>query len=348
MERLLSGLIDGDLSDEERGRAEEHLRSCGSCRNAFADLKKSDDLVKRLEDVEPPPWLKTRVMARVREEAQGRQSVLRKLFFPLHIKVPIQALATVLIAVVAWNVYRTGETDFRQAAPPPVAVQESRKVEAPQEQATAAEGAKKGEGPASREKKAFAPPATGEGRAERKAEPVRDAAKADAVATARLPEEARGAVAPSKDEERAESAGTVARQEPARGMTAPEPQRKQKTLKAPLGAAPGEAPKGEAAPGAVPMLSANLSTRPDLDIFLRVRDPAAAAAEAEVLLRQIGAQSIDRKDHEGRVTFTAKIRPEQLEDFQGKLRSLGSIRESAPASPRPGSPLAVRLEIRPE
>ena len=348
METRLAGLIDGALDEGERERVEAHLTSCEGCRRALAELEASDALVKRLEEVEPPPWLKTRVMARVREEAQGRQSVLRKLFFPLHIKVPIQALATVLIAVVAWNVYRTGETDFRQAAPPPVVVQEARKAEAPREKATAAEGAKKEDGTASREKKASAPPATGEGLAERKAEPARVDAKADAVGAARLPEEAPGRVLPSKDQEKRESAGAVARQDSARGLAASEPQRKQKALKAPLGAASGEAAKGEGAPAAAPMLSATLSTRPDLDISIRVKDPIGAADRAEDALRKVGARSIERSTREGRVTLTARIRPEDLEALREKLASLGTFGESAAAAPRPGVPLVVRLEIRPE
>jgi len=348
METRLAGLIDGALDEGERERVEAHLTSCEGCRRALAELEASDALVKRLEVVEPPPWLKTRVMARVREEAQGRQSVLRKLFFPLHIKVPIQALATVLIAVVAWNVYRTGETDFRQAAPPPVVVQEASKAEAPRETATAAEEARKEDGTPSREKKAFAPPATGEGLAEKKAEPARVAAKADAVGAARLPEEAPGKVALSKDEEKPESAGAVARQDTARGLAASEPQRKQKALKAPLGAASGEAAKGEGAPAAAPMLSATLSARPDLDISVRVKDPIGAADRAEEALRKIGARSIERSTREGRVTLTARIRPEDLEALREKLASLGTLGESAAAAPRPGVPFVVRLEIRPE
>jgi len=349
METRLAGLIDDALDEGERERVEAHLKSCEDCRRALAELAASDTLMKRLDEVEPPPWLKTRVMARVHEEAQGRQSVLRPLFFPLHIKVPIQALATVLIAVVAWNVYRTGETDFRHAAPPPVVIQEARKAEAPQEKATAAKGVKKKEeGPESREKKAFSTPATGEGRVERKAEPARDAAKADAVGTARLPEEARGMVAPSKDEEKPESAGAVARQETPGGLTASEPQRKQKALKGPLGAAPGEAAKGEAAPAAAPMLSATLSARPDLDISVRAKDPVGAATRAEEALRKIGARSLERIVREGRVTLTARIRPEDLEALREKLASLGPLSESAPSAPQPGVPLVVRLEIRPE
>ncbi len=348
METRLAGLIDGALDEGERERVEAHLKSCEGCRRALEELKASDALVKRLEVAEPPPWLKTRVMARVREETQGRQSVLRKLFFPLHIKVPIQALATVLIAVVAWNVYRTGETDFRQAAPPPVAVQEARRAETPQEKATPGEGVKKEEGPESREKKTFAPPATGEVLAERKDEPARVAAKADAVGAARLPEEAPGKVAASKDEEKPESSGAFARRDSARGMAASEPQRKQKTLKAPLGAAPGEAAKGEGAPASAPMRSATLPARPDLDISVCVKDPIGAADRAEETLRKIGARSIERSTREGRVTLTARIRPEDLEALREKLASLGPVRESAAAAPRPGVPLVVQLEIRPE
>ncbi len=348
METRLAGLIDGALDEGDRERVEAHLKSCEGCRKALEELKASDALVKRLEEVEPPPWLKTRVMARVREEAQGRQSVFRKLFFPLYIKVPIQALATVLIAVVAWNVYRTGETDFRQAAPPPVVIREARQAEAPQEKAGAAEEVKKEEGPASREKKTFAPPATGAGRAERKAEPARDAEKADAVGTPQLTEEARGTVAPAKDEERPEGAGADARRETARGLTASEPQPKQKVMKAPIGTAAREASKREAAPAASPILSATLSVRPDLDISVRVKDPIGAADRVDEALRKIGARSVERSTREGRVTLTARIRPEDLEALREKLASLGTLSESAAAAPRPGVPLVVRMEIRPE
>lgn len=348
IEPRLAGLIDGALAEGEREKVEAHLQSCEDCRRELAELKASDALVKRLEEVEPPPWLKARVMAHVREGAKGEESVIRKLFFPLHIKVPIQALATVLIAVAAWNVYRAGETDFRQAAPPPVVVQEARKAEAPREKATAAEGVRKEEGTASREKEAFAPPANGEGLAERKAEPARVAAKADAVGAARLTEEAPGKVAASKDEEKPESAGAVARQDSARGLAASEPQRKQKALKAPLGAASGEAAKGEGAPASAPPLSATLSARPDLDISVRVKDPIGAADRAEDALRKIGARSIERSTREGRVTLTVRIRPQDLEALREKLASLGTLSESAAAAPRPGVPLVVRLEIRPE
>ncbi len=76
IEDLLPGMIDGALPETEKKRIEAHLETCASCRKAFADLRMSDERVKSLEEVEPPPWLKTRVMARVREEAGQKEGIL--------------------------------------------------------------------------------------------------------------------------------------------------------------------------------------------------------------------------------------------------------------------------------
>ncbi len=164
IEILLPALLEGELSADESKRVRDHLMRCPSCSKALEDLKASGEMVRNLEEVEPPSWLKTRVMARVREEAGQKESILRKLFYPLHIKIPIQALATVLIAVVAWNVYKTGEPEFRQIAAPP-AVQEVPHAQAPSEPVKTTEpepappALKKeaGERAGVREKKALAP-----------------------------------------------------------------------------------------------------------------------------------------------------------------------------------------------
>lgn len=338
MESRLAALIDGSLPDEETGRVEAHLRSCGDCRKTLAALRASDALVKGLEDVEPPPWLKTRVMARVREEAREGKSVFQRLFCPLHIKLPIQALATVLIAVAAWNVYRTGEPDFRQAAPAPAAVQESPEARAPE---PAADAAMKAESPAARGKKALAPPAAREDRGGRTVEPARERAGDDAAAPGRA-----GSVsAPATDDEASKGAGAMSRPERERAARALAPE--QKAMKAPAGAVPKEAANRDTAPpGAAPMLSAAVSHGPDLDIAVRARDPVSAAAEVEALLRTIGAQALDRQDREGQVTLQARVRPEHLETLRDKMKSLGPIRETVQAAPRPGAPLTIRMEFR--
>jgi len=349
LEFLIAGLIDGSLAEGEKERVEAHLQSCGDCRRALAELKASDAQLKALGEVEPPPWLKARVMARVREEPQERESAFRRLFFPLHIKVPIQALATVLIAVAAWNVYRTGESDFRQAAPPPAAVQEAPKAEAPHAPPPAAEAAKGESIPAIREKKAFAPPpAVMEDRGGPRAEPPRATVKADAAGPAETPGARRPAAAAPKGEEALKRSGAAVQPGSDSSAVIPAPGQKQKTAKVPLGAATREAPQGGAAPAAAPMLSAAVEPAPDLDITLRTHDPLSAAAEIEELLKNTGAQSIERKTRDGQTILTARIRPENLEALREKLKSLGQVRENVQASPRPGASLAIRLDIRSE
>jgi cytoskeletal protein RodZ len=56
-------------------------------------------------------------MARIEQEEGKKGGLLRKLFYPLHIKVPIQAVAMVVIAVLAIQTYRSVEPQ-KQTAPP--------------------------------------------------------------------------------------------------------------------------------------------------------------------------------------------------------------------------------------
>jgi len=347
IEDQLPGMIDGALPETEKKRIEAHLETCASCRKAFADLRMSDERVKSLEEVEPPLWLKTRVMARVREEAEQKEGFLRKFFYPLHIKVPIQALATVLIAVVAWNVYKTGEPEFRQMAPPSTAVQEAPQAQAPP--VPAAGMAKRYESPATREKKAFAPPpAPGKEPALQRAATVREETTADAEKPVERLEAAKRAAEPPKDEDARRGTGAARPGAADRVAEAPALDQKQKAMKAPVGAVAKEAGKQEAPPAASPMLSAAVSHQPELEITLPARDPRAAANEVETILKQVSAQAVERQAREGRVILTAKIRTERLEALRERLKSLGPVQESVHVAPRPGGSLTIRIEIRPE
>src|SRR3990170_1930733 len=124
IENRLPAYLEDLLSPEERKSIAGHLTSCPRCSRAFADLKKTELLVHGLGEVEPPPFFEQRIMSRVREEAGQKQGILRRLFYPLHIKVPIQALATLLVAVLAFHVYQTGEPETKQMAPLPIPLTE--------------------------------------------------------------------------------------------------------------------------------------------------------------------------------------------------------------------------------
>lgn len=114
----LSAYIEGIVSPEEKPLIDEHLKVCERCSESLADLKKALELVRNLEEVEPPPWMTQKVMARVRSEAELKRGVLQKIFYPLYIKLPIEALAVIFVAVMSVHVYRTIQPEMKLTEAP--------------------------------------------------------------------------------------------------------------------------------------------------------------------------------------------------------------------------------------
>lgn len=118
IQQRLSAYIEGSVSSEEAGLIEEHLKACQQCSESLADLKKTLEYVQNLEEIEPPPWLKQKVMARVRSEAEAKRGILQRVFYPLHIKLPIEALAVIVIAVTTIYVFKTMQPELEIAKAP--------------------------------------------------------------------------------------------------------------------------------------------------------------------------------------------------------------------------------------
>ena len=97
----LSLFIDDLLSFEDSRMIREHLRTCRECEEAYADLKKTLEHIKNLDEVEPPAWLTQKVMTKIRAASEQEKSFFHKLFYPLHIKLPIEAFAMIAVAVIA-------------------------------------------------------------------------------------------------------------------------------------------------------------------------------------------------------------------------------------------------------
>lgn len=113
MERKLTAYLEGFLSLKDKGLVEEHLRDCPDCARALDDLKRTKAMIKGLDDIEPPPWLATKIMSRINEESEAKEGLFRKLFFPLHIKIPVQALAAVCVVALSVLVYRSTMPDMK-------------------------------------------------------------------------------------------------------------------------------------------------------------------------------------------------------------------------------------------
>lgn len=118
IQERLSGYIEGIISREEKVLIDEHLRRCPKCKESLADLKKTVEYVQKLEEIEPPTWLTQKVMQRVTAEADQKKGILRKLFYPLHIKVPIEAVAVILIGVTSIYIFKSIQPDMQLAKAP--------------------------------------------------------------------------------------------------------------------------------------------------------------------------------------------------------------------------------------
>jgi len=104
--KILPEHIEGNSSPRQQALIEEHLHSCEQCRLYAVDLKKTIETLQGLDEIEPPAWLTAKVMKKVREGALPRNRWIERLFFPLHIKLPLEAFTTVLITVAAIFIFK--------------------------------------------------------------------------------------------------------------------------------------------------------------------------------------------------------------------------------------------------
>lgn len=125
VEKRLSDYLDQMLHHEEKELVAGHIQSCPGCASRFEELKKTVKLTRRIGEVEPPAWLKQRVMSRVRKEVGAGRRILSRLFYPLYIKVPLEVIATISIAVTAFYLFRTAQPDLELQVNEPVAVMEA-------------------------------------------------------------------------------------------------------------------------------------------------------------------------------------------------------------------------------
>jgi hypothetical protein len=369
----LSAYLEGIISFEEKKFIEEHLLSCQPCSVALRDLKRAGELVRDLKEVEPPPWMAQKVLARIRREQEGKKGIFEKLFFPLRIKIPIQATATVLIAVLAIYVFKAGEPELKKVQTPMVTDEVASKGEdlkqpsAPSAEVLAPE--------ASTVLKEM--PKLSDRRDVRRA--VKEKDKEDMALSGR--EKVRG---PSEGERRVaeeqkESPPITAFSKPGSAPPPPEaagPGRTEdvrsrwaesgKSIRAPgqgvsnqgtypvagvgkteeHGAARDSLAKERKAPAAALPLRAAVAKKAEaVSISVQVRDVRMAGSEIEDLLRQFGATRIERESIQDAEVITAELQSEKIEELIEKLRLKGEIKEKEPPLRLPKGETRIRVEI---
>jgi hypothetical protein len=342
----LSAYLEGMVAPEDQELIDQHLASCRACSTALYELNRTGEVLKNLKEVEPPPWMKQKIMARVREEAEPKKGFIQKLFYPLHIKVPLEAFATVLIAVVAVYVFKTVEPQMkdlqvpsvrepviaRQEAPYP-AKAPAAETQAPQEKAvpqqTPAETKGKDLAVAQKEteKRARVDEEAG-------AQKLKEAAKKEAT----LPLSAEAPkIGESRTAERAPSSPAAAGVAPTREdkmASAEGAVRERKELK-------------KAQPMAPSMRMAAKAKPEGISIVVQAKDIRHAGEEAISLLNQLGALRIDRASQESNEVITAEVKAEKMKELVEKLRLLGEVQEKDASLASLEKDATIRIEIVP-
>lgn len=344
IENRLPAYLEDLLSPEERKSIAGHLTSCPRCSRAFADLKKTELLVHGLGEVEPPPFFEQRIMSRVREEAGQKQGILRRLFYPLHIKVPIQALATLLVAVLAFHVYQTGEPETKQMAPLPIPLTELGKGQVTAESpktivspsaVTPVKRAPAGDLSEKNQHLFSAPPLKNGGKVERTADSrarvrVREerpsAMKpADTVMAVREKEVPPSTEALSKAQDRA------GKQDADKSLETLLPEQKRKEKMSDPGATAGESTKTTSAPSPSRMTTVAAIKRSAIDLTIQVRDTDVAIREIEARLGKVNARIIERQHLKGSEFLKAEIAAQNVAALLDLLEAIGRInREPSP------------------
>jgi len=349
MQKLLSAYCGGDLDPAERIRVEEHLSECASCRAELADLQTALRLVRTTPEAEPPAWLATRVMARVREEREQKRSWLQRIFFPLHIKLPIEVAALLMVCVTGYYLSRTVETELQQPAGrqelPAVPTESAKPVKTPQQESPAALPTAPAL-PRPAEKPA-PPPKT-----ETPAAPAAPSA-ADQVTMQPVPEapgkaSPRPAFAPAPPAMKQERSSPAA-EEPVGFMRSVQPSpggsaaKKAKEGGAPMSKdldaggynkAPSESARG--ASGA-----ATGTAGPTVRIRLTLTDPASAPGSLREAITRSGGSVIDNRPARPG-TIKARIPSQRMNELLESLARLGTVAERPQAKDLSGM---VEIEI---
>lgn len=346
IENRLPAYLENHLSQDEKKIIDGHIASCSQCSRAVEALRKAQKIVRDLSDVEPPPFFEQRIMSRVREEVQQKQGILRKLFYPLYIKIPVQALATLLVAVIALSIYRTLEPELKHVAVPAIPVNE------PAKDRNAAESLKGPSAPAS-----VTPGmrASAGGVAEKKrqrfvgpeAENIAKAGRPDSSPALRQPEQAL-VIKPSapsmiaganegppfpetlnrtKDRAEKQEAGQVFEISP--------PEYNGKGKRAHVASVPAQTRATDNA----------ARRQADLELAIQVRQLQAAIREVEEHLHHANGRIIEKWRSNGREFLRAEIATQNLAAFLDRIETIGRVNMKKRSGEIADMTVKVNIEI---
>ncbi len=311
----LSEYIDGSVSGEERAAIDAHLETCLQCRSALEELRKTIEHIKTIEETEPPAWMTQKIMATVRAEADEKKSFFHRFFFPLRIKIPIQAIAVLFLAVTGFYIYQSIQLQERVSEAP---IQEfASKKQAPSTGAAQ----DKADGPVPRPTPVPQTPAYKALDMKQEYEsppppaPAEKAMEPAAPRPAGRPELARNEAALEK---RAESQAAVLAGRKMQGQAEPS-----------AGAALQAEGKQEttALKGKMKAASAIDGAGSAINITVAVTDLETAERDIEATIKQLGGTITKKEQLALKRTFTITLSANRADDLLTKLNRIGGVKE---------------------
>lgn len=129
IKKLLSEYIDDTLDIHMKMLIEEHLATCKACSEELVSLKVYIKELSSLKEVEAPEDFLEKVHERV-EQRFKFEKIMRKLFFPIRIKVPLKLVAVVatvlLVIAITYVIQPIRQILYVPLAPEPAKIGKKR------------------------------------------------------------------------------------------------------------------------------------------------------------------------------------------------------------------------------
>jgi len=344
---LLSAWLDEALDVRERAAVDAHLAGCADCRRELEGLRSTVSLLSRVEPARAPDGFVDRVMAEA-HPTPWYVRLARVIFFPLSIKLPIEAGAMIVIAVLGVYLLQsapelkdaarpdvlapTAPTSRSEPSPPPA-------PPAPHAPASAPTPAQPPAVERDAELRKALPPASGDKRERFNVAPP--AGQAQSVPEKRREAEQEAAPPPAAAppaQERAKAVGPLPR---TAAPASPEP-REANPAKTDPAKADSDRKGALAAPS--PMMSAKQQAAPpSVTSALTVKDRQEAERALGDLIARTGAQEIGRRQDAGATVVDVVVPQAAYAGFTKDLAGLGSLRIDGPPAE---TAQPVRLSIR--
>ena len=349
----LSELLDEALPARERAEVEAHLADCPECRRELEQLRATVSILRRVEPVRAPVGFVDRVMASVRPVPWYRR-LAAWIFLPLSVKLPAEAAAMALVAILAVYLFQRDPelqraairpdlpaTPPRAEAPAPREEQPASSVATPPlkagkvEKGTAVEGA--------REKFRYAERGTADERS------ATSPSSPPAVAEGKLAEGKPADKKREADLERLQKEDPALRSAaPATSAPAPAP------AVVPPQALPESRAKSQDAPERPPRILApappaqanRQAAAPSLSGLLAVKDRGAAEQGLAELLARVGGSEISRRRDAAQSVVEVSVPEARYAEFARGLTSLGVWSPDLHPTVLSTEPAQLRVTIR--